>query len=154
MADDGDIKVVVTPVTIWIGVLPGSLNGDGAFESSRDILQVLRTHGIHDVDIVYRESIVELLAGPSLYAPVDDFHSLKDVIDPLTTTLSLPIARLDTPGSGGTLGFYFRVGEELYGVTARHVLFSHNEEYTYHSTFTLLNNVYDADYVYRVLAQI
>ena len=27
----------------------------------------------------------------------------------------------------GTLGFYFRIGEDLYAVTARHVLFKDNE---------------------------
>jgi hypothetical protein len=38
----------------------------------------------------------------------------------------------------GTLGFYFRVGEDLYGVTARHVLFPANQgnhPYTYVGTF-------------------
>ena len=38
----------------------------------------------------------------------------------------------------GTLGFYFRAGDDLYAVTARHNVFSlsgDNEEYNYVGTF-------------------
>ncbi|KAL5633143.1 hypothetical protein ACGC1H_003589 [Rhizoctonia solani] len=128
--------MVTTRVTIWIGVMPDSLAGGVAFESSKDILQLLEKHDIHDIDVAYRESEAKLLSGPELFAPVSDFHPLKDVIDPVTTALGLPIAGLKTPHIQGTSGFYFRVGEALYGVTARHVLFPEgqgNGLYTYNS---------------------
>lgn len=73
--------------------------------------------------MAYRESVAQHLTGPELLAPVNDLHPLKDVIDWVTTALSLPRAGLKTLHMQGTLSFYFRVGDDLYGVTARHVLF-------------------------------
>ena len=107
-------KNVTSPVTIWIGVLPDSTN-----------------------DIAYRESEAQLLAGPTLYAPVDHHHPLKSVIDWVTTPLSVPITGLTgfkTRHIQGTLGFYFKIDNDLYGVTARHILFPDtegNEPYSY-----------------------
>ncbi|PIL29195.1 hypothetical protein GSI_09244 [Ganoderma sinense ZZ0214-1] len=85
---------------------------------------------VEDVDY----EIPSVLSGPKLFAPVSDFDPLKAVIDPMTTALSLPIAGLKTLDNEGTMGFYFRDGDALYGVTARHVLFSDdegNDSYTY-----------------------
>ncbi|KDQ49643.1 hypothetical protein JAAARDRAFT_200650 [Jaapia argillacea MUCL 33604] len=131
---DGGRETVTSRVTIWVGVLPDSTTGDAAFESSQDILQLLKQHDIHDIDVAYRESVAQPFTGPELLAPVDDLHPLKNVIDWVTTALSLPIAGLRTLHMQGTLGFYFQVGDDLYGVTARHVLFpaDHgNSSYTY-----------------------
>ena len=131
---DSHRRVVTTPVTIWVGVLPDTLTGEVAFQSSNDILDLLKKHGISNVDIAYRESAVRALSGPELFAPVPDRDPLKAVIDPVTTALGLPIAGLKTLDRGGTLGFYFRERDDLYGVTARHVLFHDDEgnnDYTY-----------------------
>ena len=125
-ADVGS-EIITTPVTIWVGALPNTLTGEVAFQSSNDILHYLKGHGISDIDVAYRESVVRPLTGPELFAPVSDLHPLKDVIDPVTTALGLPIAGLKTPHMQGTLGFYFRVDKALYGVTARHVLFPEEE---------------------------
>jgi hypothetical protein len=142
--EDVDIKValygtvVTTPVTIWVGVLPDTLTGEEAFHSSNDILDLLKEHGIFDVDVAYRESVVRGFSGPELFAPVSDLDPLKAVIDPVTTALSLPIAGLKTLHSQGTMGFYFRVGKALYAVTARHVLFPQeegNNPYSYVGAF-------------------
>ena len=119
--------VVTTPVTIWVGVLPDTLTGEVAFHSSNDILDLLKEHGISDIDVAYRESVVRGFSGPELFAPVSDFDPLKAVINPVTTALGLPIAGLKTLMSQGTMGFYFRVGKDLYAVTARHVLFPDDE---------------------------
>jgi len=135
---DGGSETVTTRVTIWVGVLPDSTTGDAAFESSQDILQLLKQHDIDDIDVAYRESVARALTGPQLSAPVNDLHPLKDVTDWVTTALSLPIAGLKTLDMQGTLGFYFQVGDDLYGVTARHVLFpadQGNSSYTYVGTF-------------------
>ncbi|KAI0028686.1 hypothetical protein K488DRAFT_89481 [Vararia minispora EC-137] len=121
--EDGRGKTATSRTTIWIGVLPDSTTGDAAFDSSEDILQLLKKHDISDVDVAYHESTAQHLTDPVLYAPVDDLHPLKDVIDWVTTALSLPIAGLKTLHMQGTLGFYFKVGEDLYGVAARDVLF-------------------------------
>ena len=145
--EDVDIKVapygtvITTPVTIWVGVLPDTLTGEVASHSSNDILELLKAHGISDIDVAYRESVARAFSGPELFAPVSDLDPLKAVIDPVTTALGLPIAGLNTLKSQGTMGFYFRVGTDLYAVTARHVLFSANEgnnSYSYIGTFFFL----------------
>ncbi|TEB30724.1 hypothetical protein FA13DRAFT_1764439 [Coprinellus micaceus] len=97
--------------TIWIGVLPDSTNGDAAFDSTQGILELLKKYEIDDIDIAYRESEAWFLAGPILYAPVNDVHPLKSVIDWGRLLLVCP-----------SLGRW-----DLYGVTARHVLFPDTE---------------------------
>ena len=90
--EDVDIKVapyVITPVTIWVGVLPDTLSGEVAFHSSNDILNLLEKHGISDVDVAYRESVARGFSGPKLFAPASDVDPLKAVIDPITTALLL-----------------------------------------------------------------
>ena len=131
-------KVVTTAATVWVGVLPDTLTSEIAHASSKDILQFLEEHGIYDVEVAFRESTRTENGGPQLLAPVSDVHPLKDAIYTLTTALGLPIAGLNSLNNAGTLGFYFRVGEDLYAVTARHVLFNDNEpneEYAYNGTF-------------------
>ncbi|CAE6540131.1 unnamed protein product [Rhizoctonia solani] len=132
--EDGRDKTVTNPVTIWVGVRPDSTNGDAAFDSAQDVIELLKRYDIDDIDIAYRESETQPLAGPILYAPVNNVHPLKSVIDWVTTALSLPIAGLRTHHIQGTLGFYFKIDEDLYGVTARHVLFPDtegNDAYSY-----------------------
>ena len=128
--------VVTTPVTIWVGVLPDTLTGEVAFHSSNDILDLLKKHGISDVDVAYRESVARGFSGPELFAPASNLDPLKTVIDPVTTALGLPIAGLNSLTTEGTMGFYFSVGKDRYAVTARHVLFPKDEEpYSYTGMF-------------------
>ena len=132
-----DGTVYTTPVTIWVGVLPDSTTGEQAYNSSRDILDLLKQYNITDIDVAYRESTVKFLGGTEPLVPVSGPDPLKGVINSLSTPLNLPIAGLKTEMQG-TLGFYFRVGEGLYAVTACHVLFIANEdndEYNYVGTF-------------------
>jgi hypothetical protein len=76
--------------------------------------------------------------GQELFTPVSDLDPLKAITDPLTAALGLPIAGLKTLKMQGMMGFYFRVGDEWYPVTARHVLFPEdegNKEWDYKGTF-------------------
>ncbi|OJT09444.1 hypothetical protein TRAPUB_14075 [Trametes pubescens] len=127
-------KVHTTPATIWIGVMPNTTTAEQAYHSSRDILDLLSQHSITGVEIAYRESEVTFSGGPALFAPPRRYlDPLKDVIDNLSSALSVPIAPL-REDTQGTLGFYFKAGNELYGVTTRHVLFKDYEpniEYNY-----------------------
>jgi hypothetical protein len=125
-----------------VGVLPDTLTSEVAFHSSNDILGLLKEHGIFDVEVAYRESVARAFSGPELFAPVSDFDPLKAIIDPVTTALGLPIAGLKSLENQGTMGFYFRAGEDLYAVTARHVLFREeegNSSYMYTGTFFSLS---------------
>jgi len=132
-----------TSPTIWVGVKPDSATGEQAHNSAMEILDLLKRYHVTDVDVEFRESEVNFAAGPELFAPVSDEDHLKDVIDNLSTALSLPIAGLKTKMQG-TLGFYFRVGDELFAVTARHVLFKDNDpnvEYNYVGMFASLRKM-------------
>jgi hypothetical protein len=146
-----DRTVYTTPVTIWVGVKPDSTTGEQAHHAAMDILRLLELHQVTDVEVAFRESEVKFLAGPELFAPVRGQDSLKDVIDNLSTALSLPIAGMNTLMQG-TLGFYFRVRDDLYAVTARHVLFNladPNVEYEYVGKFFSLRMMRGhSDYTY------
>ena len=128
-----------TNPTIWIGVLPETLTGAVAHESSKDIRDFLDSLQVQNVDIAYRESVYKTLSGhgPALFSPAEDGDPLKDVIDSVSVPLSLPIAGRRTTMQG-TLGPYFRVGDKLYAITVRHNFFllnGDNELYRYHGTF-------------------
>ena len=138
---NGLVVTVTSRVTIWVGVRPDSTNGDTAFDSTQDIFELLREHHIDDINIAYRKSEAHPLAGPILYAPVNDFHPLKSVIDWVMTSLSLPIAGLKTHHMQGALGFYFKIGEDLYSVTARHVLFPDTDDTYYYDTCAFIASV-------------
>lgn len=135
----------VTPATIWVGVLPNSTSGARAQLVTQDILGVLQDFDVHDVDIAWRESQHDLLSSePPLYPPASRFNRLRllrGFIDPVSTSLSLPIAHAKNASQWGSLGFYFEAGEKLYAVTARHVLFKdvrgNNEPYKYIGMFFL-----------------
>ncbi|KAF5332793.1 hypothetical protein D9611_005174 [Ephemerocybe angulata] len=136
-------NTVTSRITIWIGVLPGSTTTEAAFHSSQGILELLKQHEIDDLDVAFRESVVRSLVmsdqrleaifyqnlrcSSELFAPEYEPHHDQNVIDWATTSLSLPIAGRKTLHIQGSLGFYFRVGSDLYGVTARHVLFPQEE---------------------------
>ncbi|KAJ3753137.1 hypothetical protein EV360DRAFT_88066 [Lentinula raphanica] len=128
----------VTNPTIWIGVLPNTLNGGVAHDSSKDIRSFLDSLHVENIDIAYRESVYKPLCshGPALFSPVEDGDSLKDVIDNVSVALSLPIAGRKMTMQG-TLGPYFRAGDKLYAITVRHNVFTLNEdnlEYHYHDS--------------------
>jgi hypothetical protein len=116
-----------TNPTIWIGVLPETLTGAVAHESSKDIRAFLDSLKVQNVDIAYCESVYKTLRGhgPAPFPPIEDDDPLKDVIDTVSVPLSLPIAGRKTIIQG-TLGPYFRVGDKLYAITVRHNVFLPN----------------------------
>ena len=60
---------------IWVlGVRPDSLQGEDAHHSGEEILQLLESHGIVDVDVEYREFIYKRLIGPALLRSVSNFE--------------------------------------------------------------------------------
>ncbi|KIO04556.1 hypothetical protein M404DRAFT_15448 [Pisolithus tinctorius Marx 270] len=124
MVPDQQTPAIISPVVIWVGALPDSLTGEDAFDLANAILVLLE-----DEDSLFRHS-----AGAELYQPASDLDVIGHVIDPLTTALGLPIASAKMPHFQGTMGFYFKSGDDLCGVTARRVLFPAgevNSDYTY-----------------------
>ncbi|KAF9235843.1 hypothetical protein BU15DRAFT_89406 [Melanogaster broomeanus] len=99
-------KPVAGPVTIWIGVFPGSTSATAAHNSALDVLALLRDYHITDVDIDYRESFYTREAGPQLLKPVNFLHPLVDVVSPLTPALGLRISTKARPNAQGTMALY------------------------------------------------
>jgi hypothetical protein len=129
----GGEAAVLGPVVLWIGVLPDTLIGEGAFNSANGLLELLKRYGITDVDIEYRESVYRRSVGPPLLESVSNLDSTVDIVGPLTAALGLPIAGSTTTHFQGTMGFYLAEGgesEDILAVTARHVLFPLNEANT------------------------
>ena len=108
-------------------MLLDSITSNATFKFSQDILTLLKQYDIHDIDVVYCESVAQPFTGLKLLALISNLDPLKDVIDWVTTALSLPIAGLKMLHMQGTLGFYFQVGDDLYGVMGCHVLFPVNQ---------------------------
>ena len=119
--------------TIWIGVVENTLAGATAHDLSAEILRIARQYGIADVEVGFRESEAQVLTNPALFGPVDDDDHCKDVIDDLSTVLPMSIAGKET-AMQGTLTCFFRVGNELYAIGARHNFFKdgmEDDEYTF-----------------------
>ncbi|KAF8555083.1 hypothetical protein OG21DRAFT_1508154 [Imleria badia] len=54
----GNTDDYVAPAVAWIGVMPGSLSGDGGVVVAHKCKEVLVKYGINDVDVEIRESVV------------------------------------------------------------------------------------------------
>jgi hypothetical protein len=122
---DGDEKIH-GPVVLWVGVRPDSLQGKDAFSSGNEILDLLASFDINDVEVEYRESIYKRSDGPALLPSVSSLNTTVDVRGPLTPALGLPIAASDRPDSQGTMALYFGEGgnsDKVLGLTCHHVLF-------------------------------
>ncbi|KIJ12527.1 hypothetical protein PAXINDRAFT_163883 [Paxillus involutus ATCC 200175] len=122
---DGDEKIR-GPVVLWVGVRPDSLQGEDAFSSSNEILNLLARFGIVDLEVEYRESVYKRSVGPALLRPVSNLNTAVDVCGPVTPALGLPIAASNRPGAQGTMALYFAEGgdsDTVSGLTCHHVLF-------------------------------
>jgi hypothetical protein len=89
---------------------------------------------ITDVEIAFRESIYTQYAGPQLLDHVSSVNPTVDIRAPFTPPLG------------------FRMGEGLYAVTARHVLFPENQgngPYSYVGTFFPREDERNSDHTYK-----
>ncbi|KAJ6260578.1 hypothetical protein Dda_4804 [Drechslerella dactyloides] len=112
----------ISPVILWIGVVPATLSADKAREASTTCLHLLETFGITDIELEYRESLYVRAAGLRLKAP-DQRRSWFS--RPLDVALSLPIAARATSDAEGSGGLYIAeggAGKNIYLLTARHVV--------------------------------
>ncbi|KAG0123145.1 hypothetical protein HOY82DRAFT_511576 [Tuber indicum] len=120
----GFVRENVTPVVIWIGVLPNTLTNPDGLDVAMQCKQVLLVNDIVDVEVEIRESTVIHYIGPKLYRPLRSFHPTAQLVQPLTSTLGPSICNRDTPWVEGTGGFYVTdQASQLYLITARHVVF-------------------------------
>ncbi|KAH8108684.1 hypothetical protein DFH11DRAFT_1862160 [Phellopilus nigrolimitatus] len=134
---DGDEKIR-GPVVLWVGVRPDSLQAEDAFNSGNEILDLLASFDIVDVEVEYRESVYKRSVGPALLRSVSNLNTTADVRSPLTPALGLHIAASDRPGTQGTMALYFAEGgnsDKVLGLTCHHVLFktdgATNDDYVF-----------------------
>ncbi|THV02724.1 hypothetical protein K435DRAFT_836237 [Dendrothele bispora CBS 962.96] len=92
---------------------------------------LLEEHGITDVDVEIRESVVTRSdsAGPKFFSSTRAYSSdpVDGICTPLTTALGFPISAQSTPWFQGTGGFFVTEGADtkrLLLITARHVVFT------------------------------
>lgn len=113
--------------TIWIGVLEDTLDSADAHELSIEIIGIASRYGVTEVEVGFCESEAHLLSGPPLFAPVDYDDYRKSVTDGLSTVLPMSVAGTKSPMQG-KLTCFFRVGDELYAISARHNFFEDGKE--------------------------
>lgn len=138
----------LSPVILWIGLSPSTTSASTAHLASQEILVILASYEINDIEVEFRESTYTPYtlsgSGPALLECVEEFDLTAGVREPLTPSLGLSIAPATANGSDtqGALGVYFTVGdgedgkEKLLGLTSRHVVFPSssskaNEDYTH-----------------------
>ena len=124
-----DDQSTAGPVVLWIGIKPQTLSLREGTLLVSECKNLLEEHGVSDVEVEIRESVVVRNAGPQFsptpkYCSVDSRSDPK-IHEPLRATLGLPISTPAQPDVVGTGGFYITDGEnldKLFLVTARHVV--------------------------------
>jgi len=125
----GIVNEPTAPLVIWVGVEHGTLSAERGVKVANDLRSILLQHGIDDVHIEIRASVVTSLA--KMYTPVFDTDPTVLVREPFTTTLGIPICSEQTPHIQGTATFFFTVSskpDKLFLLAPRHVLFQVDEE--------------------------
>ncbi|KAF9554523.1 hypothetical protein CPC08DRAFT_712801, partial [Agrocybe pediades] len=124
-----DIYELKGPVVIWIGVRPihAEEQGDQIHRSTERILMLLKDLDIHDVTVEYRL--------PTYFSSDEGIDlTVRKLRTPLTHALGLFISASDMSAVEGTMALYMEMGEEMLGLTCRHVLFERdsntNQEYS------------------------
>lgn len=99
-----EAKGSLGPVVIWIGVIPGSTSPDTAHDVSLEILALLRSNGVEDVIVEWREAVPQRLARPPLMRHVGSGNATH-YVRRLTAHLGVPLAtkEMDKEDSQGTL---------------------------------------------------
>ncbi|KAG9088912.1 hypothetical protein FRC06_001781 [Ceratobasidium sp. 370] len=137
--EDKEGKPVVSPVTIWTGILPGSTSATTAHDVAQDILALLKDHyQITDIDINFHESLYTHAVGPLLFEPVCNQDPLVEVLGPLTPALGLCISTRARPDAQAMMALYLIEGNSsngLLGLSCCHALIPPTEanlNYTCH----------------------
>jgi hypothetical protein len=105
-------KKIFSPLLLWIGVVPESLQYELANTAAEAVTKLISEAGFSGVEIGFRESIVTpSVAGPKMI-PFDPFNdSISEFTKPFTPTPGLAIAPLRTPFHEGTGALYIRENE-------------------------------------------
>ncbi|KAK7049630.1 hypothetical protein VNI00_005661 [Paramarasmius palmivorus] len=122
-------KGTLGPVVIWVGFKPGSTSPETAHDVSQQVLALLRTNGVDDVVVEWREAEPRLAGFPLLHH-VGTGNSTHHVRHFLTALLGVPLATEEMEDSQGILTLWFHENRDkngdpsnkVYGVSNCHVL--------------------------------
>ena len=125
-------KGTLGPVVVWIGVTPGLVSPDTAHDASQEILALLRKNGVEDVEVEWREAVLQRLAGSPLMEHVDTIDATHYFRRFLTALLAVPLATegMQKEDSQGTITFWMHENvdedgnpsDKVYGISNCHVL--------------------------------
>ncbi|KAF8988531.1 hypothetical protein BDQ17DRAFT_1334507 [Cyathus striatus] len=111
----------VGPIVLWIGVIPRTLT----YKLAKDVAHACKNILI---SFAFRESRFRRY-NRMLLDHVPSADPISSFCGPLTAALGLPIASIQTPGTEGTGGIYLSAGNNIYLLTARHVVLPPEEEF-------------------------
>ena len=125
-------KGTLGPVVVWIGVKPGLTLADTAHNASQEILALLQNNGVEDVEVEWREAVLEKLTGPPLMCHAESIDATHHVRRFLTALLAVPLTTegMEIDDSQGTLTLWMHENKDekgnpsdkVYGITNCHVL--------------------------------
>ncbi|KAG8692458.1 hypothetical protein FRC08_009765 [Ceratobasidium sp. 394] len=117
-------KKDVTPLHLWIGVIPATLVFEAAKAAAEGIKDILAQAGFPDVEVAFRESVVTRSVGPKLLDFDPSVDPVPELRSPFSPTLGIQIAPLKTPFYEGTGAVYVRESSQskrIFLLTAAHV---------------------------------
>ncbi|KAF8992681.1 hypothetical protein BDQ17DRAFT_1253699 [Cyathus striatus] len=115
------LKKIVGPIVVCIGVIPKSLSRELAQEAAHACKGILVSFDFDSIEIAFRESRFRRYTRTLLdHVPSED--PTFSFCGPLTAALGLPIASIEAQVVAGTGGIYLSAGNNIYLLTARHVV--------------------------------
>lgn len=120
---EGETKGNLGPPVIWIGVTPGSVSADTAYETSQELLTILHENGANGVIIEWREAVLQRLSGSPLMGHVDNSNATHHVRRFLTPLLGVPLAveEMEEEDHQGTLTLWFHENKDEHGNPSKNV---------------------------------
>ena len=125
-------KGTLGPVVVWIGVKPGLTLADAAHNASQEILALLRKNSVEDVEVEWREAVLQKLAGPPLMRHAGSRDATHYVRRFLTALHAVPLTTegMEMDDSQGTLTLWMHENKDakgnpsdkVYGISNCHVL--------------------------------
>ncbi|TFK52959.1 hypothetical protein OE88DRAFT_1320541 [Heliocybe sulcata] len=133
----GLVDEPAAPVIVWVGVEPSCLYAEQGILVAVGLRDILIRHGIDDVHVEIRESVVTTSA--KMYKPALSSSPIVQVSEPFSTSLGISVCSDATPDVQGTATLFFVDSSKpgrLFLLAPRHVLFHPHEidRYEYRGT--------------------
>ncbi|KAF8803527.1 hypothetical protein BYT27DRAFT_7235021 [Phlegmacium glaucopus] len=121
-------KGSLSPIVIWLGVIPNSTSSNTAHGVSQEILKLLQDHGVEDAVMEWREATLQRLAGLPLMRHVSNTNPTHHVRRFLTALHGVPLATqgMEKEDAQGTLTLWLKLdgnpSDRVFGVSNCHIL--------------------------------